>query len=148
MPFPADDIELVARGWLMNQGLDDGTFDGLLRAGVVDRDVLVGLAARRLHARTAVHGASPTNGRRTRAQVEVVVDVLLDDRPMTVRQVFYRLVSGGVLPKTEAAYKGLGRLLTQISRSDSSAPLRTLFGHYATRSPGAGCPRAPSGAVG
>lgn len=39
-------------------------------------------------------------------------------RPMTVRQVFYQLVSRGVIDKTEAEYKGtVGRLLVDMRRS-------------------------------
>jgi hypothetical protein len=44
--------------------------------------------------------------------------VLEDDNPMTVRQVFYRLVSAGVIAKTEAEYKQtVIRLLTEMRRA-------------------------------
>lgn len=40
------------------------------------------------------------------------------DRPMTVRQVFYRLVSSGIIDKTEAEYKNtVCRLLADMRRS-------------------------------
>lgn len=40
------------------------------------------------------------------------------DHPMTVRQVFYRLVSGGVIAKTEAEYKStIVRLLAEMRRA-------------------------------
>jgi hypothetical protein len=48
--------------------------------------------------------------RRTRAGMDAIrqaiCDALSKDHPMTVRQLFYRLVSGGVIEKTEAEYKG------------------------------------------
>jgi hypothetical protein len=57
--------------------------------------------------------------RRTRADMDVIrqaiYDVLEADNPMTVRGVFYQLVSRGVVEKAEADYKGtVGRLLVQM----------------------------------
>jgi hypothetical protein len=47
---------------------------------------------------------------------------LASDPPMTVRQLFYQLVSQGVIAKTEQEYKGtVGRLLTEM-RLDGSVP--------------------------
>lgn len=47
-----------------------------------------------------------------------IVEVLEDDHPMTVRQVFYRLTTEGVVAKTEAEYKGtVCRLLAEMRRS-------------------------------
>jgi hypothetical protein len=62
-------------------------------------------------------------GRRTKAdiaQVETAIyDTLEADHPQTVRGLFYQLVSQGVVPKTEAAYKGLvGRLCVRMRRAD------------------------------
>ncbi len=52
----------------------------------------------------SVSGARPTN-RRGRAGIEAIkdaiYDALVEDAPMTVRQVFYRLVSTGVIDKSE-----------------------------------------------
>ncbi len=49
---------------------------------------------------------------------EAIVDVLANDHPQTVRQVFYRLTSAGVIAKTEAEYKGtVVRLLGEMRRS-------------------------------
>src|SRR5262249_45294235 len=46
---------------------------------------------------------------------EVIVEVLRQHRPATVRQVFYRLVSMGAIAKTEAEYKQtVCRLLTEM----------------------------------
>lgn len=48
----------------------------------------------------------------------VVYDVLAADNPMTVRQVFYQMVSRGTIDKTEGEYKQtVGRLLTEMRRS-------------------------------
>src|SRR3954467_13971657 len=60
--------------------------------------------------------------RRTRADIDrikdVIADVLRDDHPMTVRQLFYRLVSMGIIDKTEAEYKGtVGRLMGVMRRA-------------------------------
>jgi hypothetical protein len=61
------------------------------------------------------------NPRRTAAEMDAVRAALLwalsSDRPMTVRQVFYRLVSEGVIAKTESEYKyTVVRLLGQMRR--------------------------------
>ena len=46
-----------------------------------------------------------------------MLDLLQAEHPMTVRQVFYQLVSRGVVPKTEVQYKQtVCRLLTQLRR--------------------------------
>jgi hypothetical protein len=37
---------------------------------------------------------------------DAIVDVIKDDPPMTVRQVFYQLVTRGVIEKTEEQYQG------------------------------------------
>jgi hypothetical protein len=60
--------------------------------------------------------------RRSRAEMDAIrvalYDVLADDNPMTVRQVFYRLVSSGAIEKTEMEYKQtVVRLLTAMRRN-------------------------------
>jgi hypothetical protein len=66
---------------------------------------------------------SPTRrARRTKADIDVVeaaiYATLEADHPQTVRGLFYQLVSQGVVPKTEAAYKGLvGRLAVRMRRA-------------------------------
>jgi hypothetical protein len=57
--------------------------------------------------------------RRTKAEIEeiksAIYSVVANDLPMTVRQVFYRLVAGGVIGKTESEYNTtVVRLLTQM----------------------------------
>ena len=49
---------------------------------------------------------------------ETILEVLERDRPMTVRQLFYRLVSLGTIAKTEAEYKTtVGRLAVEMRRA-------------------------------
>jgi hypothetical protein len=48
---------------------------------------------------------------------QALYDTLKADNPMTVRQVFYRLVSAGTIAKTEGEYKNtVGRLLVAMRR--------------------------------
>src|SRR5262249_28290646 len=59
--------------------------------------------------------------RRTKAQIDAIRQAIYEalerDNPMTVRQVFYRLVSKGVIGKTEAEYKStVVRLLTAMRK--------------------------------
>ena len=47
-----------------------------------------------------------------------MLEIIEAEHPMTVRQVFYRLVSTGLIGKTEAEYKTtIGRLLTEMRRA-------------------------------
>jgi hypothetical protein len=49
---------------------------------------------------------------------EAIFETLYQDHPQTVRGLFYQLVSQGIVPKTEAAYKGIvGRLAVELRRS-------------------------------
>jgi hypothetical protein len=64
--------------------------------------------------------------RRTRADIDdikrAIHDVIAEDPPMTVRQVFYQLVTRGVIEKTEEAYQGtVIRLMTEM-RIDGDLP--------------------------
>lgn len=64
--------------------------------------------------------------RRSRQELDAIrtalYETLAADNPATVRQVFYRLVSAGVIDKTEAEYKGrVCRLLAEMRR-DGSLP--------------------------
>jgi hypothetical protein len=69
------------------------------------------------------YGSTPTNGgRRTKAQMASIRNglwrIVRADQPMTVRQVFYRAVSAGLVAKTEAEYKTtVGRLLVEMRRT-------------------------------
>ncbi|MFV2064847.1 MAG: DUF2399 domain-containing protein, partial [Chloroflexota bacterium] len=64
--------------------------------------------------------------RRTRADIDAIKDamaaVLTEQRPMTVRQVFYQLVPSGVIEKTEREYKQtVCRLLAEM-RLEGTVP--------------------------
>jgi hypothetical protein len=64
--------------------------------------------------------------RRTKADLEVIKEaiyqVVEENQPMTVRQVFYQLVSGGIIPKTEASYKNIVVRLLGIMRRQGELP--------------------------
>ena len=50
--------------------------------------------------------------------MDAMIELLAEEHPMTVRQIFYRLVSTGVIAKTEQEYKGtVGRLLTTMRKN-------------------------------
>lgn len=64
--------------------------------------------------------------RRTRAEVQAIeraiIRVLREDNPATVRGTFYRLVSAGVIEKTDKEYKNtVVRLMTRL-REDGTLP--------------------------
>ena len=70
-----------------------------------------------------IYGASPIKpkrGRRTNAELRAIYDsasrILTADRPMTVRGVFYRLVSEHLVAKTENEYDNVGRYLVKLRR--------------------------------
>src|SRR6266508_3125587 len=94
-----------------------------------DADRFIGLAPqdarstgrRRSMGIKQAYRSSPTRKRRRRTKVEIeqireaIFATLAADHPMTVRQVFYRLVSQGVIEKTEQEYKNaVGRLLLSM----------------------------------
>lgn len=77
------------------------------------------------------YGTYPTRVRRGRGEMDALRSVILGelaaDHPMTVRQLFYRMVSRGVIAKTEAEYKKtVCRLLVEM-RLSGDIP----FGHVA-----------------
>jgi hypothetical protein len=76
------------------------------------------------------YGSSPTKLRRTKADIAelrgILEQVLRQYQPMTVRQVFYRLVSMGAIDKTEGEYKAtVCRLLAEMRR-DRQIPYRWI----------------------
>jgi hypothetical protein len=97
-------------------------------------------AARDDHARRATFGSSTPEvdvstvyrsspikrARRTKADIERIKDAIVRelraDQPMTVRQLFYRLVSSGVIEKTETEYKGTVCRLTAEMRRAQEIP--------------------------
>ncbi len=75
----------------------------------------------------ATYGACPIKSRRrTKAAVQAIRDAIFElvaeYRPMTVRQVFYQLVSRGIIEKNEAEYKQtVCRLLVEMRRDGTLA---------------------------
>jgi hypothetical protein len=71
---------------------------------------------------TPAYGSRPIKrGRRTKAELErlreAMIEILAADHPMTVRQVFYRMVTREEIAKTEQEYKNtVGRLLVKMRR--------------------------------
>jgi DNA topoisomerase VI subunit A len=71
--------------------------------------------------RAGINGACPTK-RRTKASIatirNIIIEVIEEDPPMTVRQVFYQLVGRGAIEKSEAQYQGtVIRLMTEMRLS-------------------------------
>lgn len=60
-------------------------------------------------------------GRRTRAELAVIDDAIIaaveEDKPVSLRGVYYRAVSAGVVGKTEQGYQLVGRELLKLRRS-------------------------------
>ena len=68
------------------------------------------------------NGSGPTKHRRSKADIETIKEVIYEivdnNRPMTVRQVFYQLVNIAVIGKRETQYKStVVRLLGEIRRN-------------------------------
>jgi hypothetical protein len=71
---------------------------------------------------TAVYGASTVKRqRRTRAELAVVDEAITEavetEHPVTLRGVFYRVVSAGAVEKTEDGYRLVGRELLKLRRA-------------------------------
>ncbi|MFS0883980.1 hypothetical protein [Aeromicrobium sp. 179-A 4D2 NHS] len=71
---------------------------------------------------TATYEASPVKRRRrTRAQLDALDDAIVaavrTEHPVTLRGVFYRVVSADAVEKTEAGYQAVGRRLLELRRS-------------------------------
>jgi hypothetical protein len=67
------------------------------------------------------YGSRPVKRvRRTNTQLadidEAIVAAVADEHPMTLRGVYYRLVSAGAVDKTEQAYRLVGRQLVKLRR--------------------------------
>ncbi len=67
-------------------------------------------------------------GRRTKADVatirDSIIEVISDDPPMSVRQVFYQLVARGIIEKSEEAYQGTVIRLMTAMRLSGALPVR------------------------
>jgi len=58
-----------------------------------------------------------TRHAKTTQMLRVALDVLSEGQPMTVRQVYYQLVSRQVIENSRSAYQGVSRLLVDARRS-------------------------------
>jgi hypothetical protein len=60
--------------------------------------------------------AAPRKRGRPRNQTirDDIYEIIAADHPMTVRQVFYQMVSRHALPKTEGRYEAVGRILKEM----------------------------------
>jgi len=71
--------------------------------------------------------------RRTPEEMQRIRDALyraaLDENPVTARRLFYRLVSDGVLAKTEAEYQGTVIRLLGVMREDDTIPFDWIADH-------------------
>lgn len=68
------------------------------------------------------NGSRPAKHRRSKADIktikEVICEIVDNNRPMTVRQVFYQLVNIAVIGKRETQYKStVVRLLGEMRRN-------------------------------
>jgi hypothetical protein len=71
---------------------------------------------------SAAYGPSPVKRRRrTKAELAIVDDAIAAaiaaDAPVTLRGVYYRVVSAGAVEKTEKGYDLIGRQLLKLRRS-------------------------------
>lgn len=81
-----------------------------------------GLADRRRCPVNPVYGDSTVKRkRRTNAELatldELIIEVVKQDYPVSLRGVYYRVVSAGGVDKTEHAYRAVGRRLLELRRS-------------------------------
>jgi hypothetical protein len=65
---------------------------------------------------------------KNRALHEAAVEVLKQEHPMTLRQLYYRLVSAGVLANAQAEYKRLGGVMTRL-REAGGVPRTWIVDH-------------------
>jgi len=66
------------------------------------------------------YGPSTVRRRRTNDELalldEAVIRAVAEDKPVTLRGVFYRAMSAGAVPKTELGYRSVGRRLVELRR--------------------------------
>lgn len=79
-----------------------------------------------------IYESRPTKGGRRRSKAEIenikvaLYESALINRPATVRQIFYQLVSQGVIEKKESEYKGTVVRLLTIMRKNGEVPYRWI----------------------
>src|SRR5262249_29965613 len=110
----------------LNRALDLGLGGDLtiLPAGRVPADEGRGGAGR-----VGGGGGMPTTFRKKNITLqESAVQILEAERPMTLRQLYYRLVSAGVLANKQQEYKRLGNVMTRL-REAGDVPRSWLVDH-------------------
>jgi hypothetical protein len=65
---------------------------------------------------------------KNRALAQRAVEILEAERPMTLRQLYYRLISAGVLANAQKEYKRLGNVMT-VLRESRAVPRTWLVDH-------------------
>jgi hypothetical protein len=83
-------------------------------------------------AASSAYASSSTSGRRRRTKADMarlsvaIIEIVNENRPVTVRQVFYQMVSAGLIAKSEAEYNGtVGRLVRDL-RLDATIPFGSI----------------------
>lgn len=76
---------------------------------------------------------SDTNGALTfrsknRSLVARAVEILRQEKPMTLRQLYYRLISAGVIKNAQQEYKRLGSVMTRL-REEGNVPRTWIVDH-------------------
>jgi hypothetical protein len=78
--------------------------------------------------------------RRTKAELDnidaAIIEAIEADRPVTLRGVFYRVVSMGVVPKTDLAYRTVGKQLLKLRRQGRVSYAHITDGTRWTDKPG------------
>jgi hypothetical protein len=69
---------------------------------------------------------------KNRQLVVAAVDCLKAEHPMTLRQLYYRLVSAGALHNKQAEYYRLGNVMTRL-RESGDVPRSWIVDHVRTR---------------
>lgn len=71
-------------------------------------------------AATTTYGASTTRSRRTIVEIETLDNAIIlaveTEYPVSLRGVFYRVMSAGAIDKTELSYRTVGRRLLDLRR--------------------------------
>ncbi len=65
---------------------------------------------------------------KNQALVDVAVTKLREERPMTLRQLYYRLISAGALKNDQKEYKRLGNIMTRL-RESGQVPRTWIVDH-------------------
>src|SRR5262245_25982086 len=92
-----------------------------------ERDAAIALAVELFEANMK----SATNGKfraKNLTLVETAIDVLKEEKPMTLRQLYYRLISAGALQNSQKEYARLGKVMTRL-REDGIVPRRWIVDH-------------------